>query len=121
MTTFSSDQILKVKELYEGQTIHSGFSGGFCMKWKVTSVDYDKGRAFLRSGGTVCYVDGIQLRKWATYREDSCPNCKLQKSIETDSTEVKFLKQNLPPSAMHSAFKFREAQFVMRRRHANTH
>jgi len=114
---FSSDQIVTVRELSLGQIIHSGFSGGFCMKWKVAGIE--NGRAFLRQGATTCYVDGIQLRKWATYREDSCPNCKLQKPIKTDSTEVKFLKQDLTPSIVASSFKFREAQFVMRRRHAS--
>lgn len=113
---FSSNRILTVRELSSGQTIHSGFSGGFCLKWKVLSIVGTK--AFVQHGGTVAQLDGIQLRKWPTYRENECPKCDLQKPIETESAEVKFLKQDLVPSVMHSAFRFREAQFVMRRRHA---
>lgn len=110
---FSSDRILTLKELRVGQLVHSGFSGGFCVKWKVVAVE---NYAVFRHGGTVALVDGIQLRKWPTYRPETCPNCDKQKPVETVSAEVKFLTQDLTPSVMASAFRFREAQYVMRRR-----
>ena len=111
---FDSQRILTVHELKIGDEVHSGFTGGFCVKWTV----FYKGefRAFLQhNNGSVCNVDGLQLRKNSTYFADNCPLCELQHKVKVDSVEVKFLKQDLPQSVMRSAFKFRAAQITRRR------
>jgi hypothetical protein len=101
-----------------GQHIHSGFSGGFCMKWTV--INKSEYRAFLEhKNGTIINVDGVALRKWATYLAENCPLCDLQSPIEVDSPEVVFLRQDLDRPSVESAFKFKAAQFVTRRRNAN--
>lgn len=113
---FSSDRILTVKELNIGETIHSGFTGGFCVKWEVIAKDEQK--AFLKhKNGTQCFVDGHQLRASASYHSDNCPNCELQHSIDDSSPEVKFLRQDLPQPVIASNFRFTPAQHVIRRRY----
>lgn len=114
---FSADRILTVKEMKIGDKIHSGFTGGFCVKWTVVSKSEFK--AFLQhKNGSVCNVDGIQLRKLATYHADNCPLCEYQSPIDVNSPEVKFLRQDLPQPILQSAFRFKEAQLTMRRRNA---
>lgn len=115
--SYDSDRILTVKELVIGRTVHAGFTGGFCVKWTVVSKSDNK--AFLvHKNGTTCNVDGVQLRKLAMYRPETCPLCEIQSPIEINSPEVHFLRADLPKSIMPSAFRFKAAQFTMRRRHA---
>lgn len=89
MATYSSVQVLTVKELKVGERLHCGSTGGRCMTWTV--LDKEDAVAYIRVGnGSTVKMTGKDIRAGLPmFRVVDCPICK-QERVAKESKRINY-------------------------------